>query len=119
MPPHPLLRGTRWRLARPQSRALWTAASPRELAELFDDATLRSRAEAFLHLVTRSVDDVEALLFFDLEAQELALALSLPRPTAAPTWDWIASGHVGVQPRDTPPYLRQPESRARSADPRP
>lgn len=97
---HPLLHGGRWRLARPQSRALWAAATPRELAELFDDTRLRGRTEDFLRLVARSVDGVETLLIFDHEAVDLAVAISLPADRDARcAWDWIASSLVGAKPR--------------------
>jgi hypothetical protein len=84
-----LLRGARWSLARPRSRALWTATTPTELAALATDPVLRRRAEDFLRLVAGSVDGVETLLFFDQDCDQLALALSLrPDPRAACVWDW-------------------------------
>lgn len=85
----PLLRGARWRLARPQSRALWTAASPAELATLFDDADLRRRTEAFLRLVSTTVAGIETLLVFDLDATHLALAVTLTPDHLRCRWDWI------------------------------
>ena len=102
---HPLLHGGRWRLARPQSRALWAAATPLELAELFDDPRLRARTEEFLRLVAGSVDGIETLLVFDHDAVDLAVAISLPTDRAARcVWDWIARSlarpvQVGAQPR--------------------
>lgn len=88
---HPLLHGGRWRLARPHSRALWTAATPRELAALFDHAPLRAHTETFLHLVARTIDGIETLLIFDHDAVDLAVAISLPADrTSRCVWDWIA-----------------------------
>ncbi len=87
---HPLLRGTRWRPARPRSRALWTAATAVEIADLFDDPSLRLRTEDFLRRVAHSVDDVDTLLVFDEDCAQLAATLSLrPDRPAGCVWDWI------------------------------
>lgn len=89
---HPLLRPGRWHLARPQSQALWTTASAVELADLFDDAVVRRRLEDFLRVVAEVVSDVETLLVFDPDYQQLSLAISM-RPERSPrfAWDWIAN----------------------------
>lgn len=87
---HPLLRGGRWLLARPQSRALWTSATPAELSDLFGDPSLRRRTEDFLRLVADAVEDVETLLVFDHDCAQLALTISLrPAPRTGCAWDWI------------------------------
>ncbi|MCB9560278.1 MAG: hypothetical protein H6708_07700 [Kofleriaceae bacterium] len=88
---HALLRGGRWHLARPQSRALWTSATTAELADLFRDARLRRRLEDFLRLAASVVDDVGALLVFDADSVHLAVSISLRAdPAAGCTWTWIA-----------------------------
>ncbi len=100
---HPLLRGSRWRLARARSRALWTSVTQVELAERFDDAGLRAGVEGFLRLVAGVVEDVETLLIFDHECAELSVAVSLrPERGTACAWEWIGQSRAGASARRTP-----------------
>lgn len=86
---HPLLRGGRWHLARPQSRALWTAASPGELSDLFTDSRLRSRLEHLLRVATSAIQDVDTLLVFDHACVNLACAVTVRPGDDGCRWSWI------------------------------
>jgi hypothetical protein len=86
---HPLLRGGRWHLARPRSRALWTSVTPSELGDLFTDARLRQKLEHLLVLAA-SVIDVDTLLIFDRDNVKLECAVSMRNgPNQPCAWSWI------------------------------
>jgi hypothetical protein len=83
---HPLLRGGRWHLARPQTRALWTSATRAELAQLVDDPALRRSLERLLREATAALDDVDALLLFDERCVDLELVVSVRGEACS--WSW-------------------------------
>ncbi len=103
-----LLRGGRWHLARPHSRALWTSASPPELAQLFSDRRLRRRLEDLLRVASAVLAEIDTLLVFDQASVELAVVIDQPRDGGdGYRWRWIAASLDGAPPpRETPAQRR-------------
>jgi len=85
---HALLRGGRWHLARSNSRALWTSASPTEISDLLVTLPLRRQLEQFLQFAAEAIPEVERLLVFDDECVDLLVSVSLIS-VAAYHWDWM------------------------------
>jgi hypothetical protein len=94
---HNLLRGGRWHLARPRSRALWTSATDGEIQDLLDDPKLRAELEELLRRAAGAVDDVESLLVFDDRNVDLLLVIAIVSAADRRcTWQWIARSSMAA-----------------------